>query len=194
MAAHNSRFGPYRRTLVLVALAGVLVMVALGCRSADISTTVDDEDTSDWVWSEARLRFTLGPRVCDGVLSVKGTLLEEAAFPYSTDDVEPFILYLDREAEAGALWDSLSESGTADPVLVFLEPLATNVYYLTLDESSQIATLLQADHGVPTFELVSDVPTYVSDNPDHYVLGVWGYRGALDPWPEILGDRVLQGC
>ena len=149
----------------------------------------DTEDTSDWVWSNRWLEFDREPTVCGGVLRASGHTRNDAALmlPNRVSDINHLVLY--RRS------DSAPQYGygrfVAEPVLGFLRPLGAREYYTDLDATDQIATTLII--SATAFELVSDVPPRIANNPSDYVFGVWGYRRPTEP-PETLRDKILRSC
>ena len=176
-----------RLTAILVA---VMATILAGCLELEYSD--DDEDTSQWVWSSRFLEFEQYPEVCDGVLSATGYLVGDSMFLEPEDTTTAtFVVYRKVDSTPKYGYGFGSEDFVATPVLGFLEPPQDDEYYPSLDPSDQIATEYYVVESV--FKLVSPVPDFLANDPEEYVLGVWGYRRPEEP-AETLRTAVFKSC
>ena len=168
------RYGCLYLFIAFVLLA-ILSYVAV-CTYGNYRVHLDEDETSDVPLHDRWVRFDDPPTICDGVLTVRGTVRNGAALLGPEADTTTFVIY-PSGYKAGAL--------IQEPILGFLEPPGQGEYYTGLDETDQVATRLSASPNNPTFELVSDFPRHL--DPKGVVLAIWGYRtpGTIEVLVEI---------
>ena len=129
------------------------------------------------IWSDRWVEFTLGPEICQNVLTVQGHTRDGATLgdPYS--GVNEFVIY--RKSALA----SRSRLGANDvlfsfnpPVLSFVAPAPSGTNYMGLPKDYQVARILRASRTNADFKLVSRIPNSIAKKPEDFALGLWGFR------------------
>ncbi len=166
-----------RGLVITVALSGSIYLIAFLCHESGITVNWGGEDVDV---------FYDGPTVCNGLLTFRGEFKGEAVV--GRGDLSTFAVYRRSDLRPGYTGREVS------PVLGFAEPPRAGYFYDSLPADMQVAERLVASPSSSAFELVSQVPFWIDENPSDYELSIWGFPSPTQQEEQVLFSSILKGC